>query len=213
MSHFIVFKEKCDTIISCIYIKNLNLMEKLLKKFDFDFEEISKDFQINVKREIRYLQKKFKTLFSEEVFDKIINTLTGFDEYQDFIDHLQDFFIDLTRLQMILKTNPNPNTFGSLILYDYIFSKDCFEMYNTMLFQNVTKLFLIFATIKPKRIDEIFIAFCKVFVDDKNFVTHALVSSLLKNTHVFFEMQYPEYKLSELFKKEFLLLEESSIKE
>jgi hypothetical protein len=188
-------------------------MEKLLTKFDFDFKEISKDSQISIQREIRYLQKKFKTLFSEEVFDKIINTLTGFDEYKDFIDHLQDFFIDLTRLQMILKTNPNPNTFGSLVLYDYIFSQNCFEMYNTLLFQNVTKLFLIFATMKPKRIDEIFIAFCKVFVDDKDFITHALVSLLLKNTHIFFEMQYPEYRLSELFKKEFSLLEESSIGE
>jgi hypothetical protein len=187
-------------------------MEKLLTKFDFDFKEISKDSQISIQREIRYLQKKFKTLFSEEVFDKIINTLTGFDEYKDFIDHLQDFFIDLTRLQMILKTNPNPNTFGSLVLYDYIFSQNCFEMYNTLLFQNVTKLFLIFATMKPKRIDEIFIAFCKVFVDDKDFITHALVSLLLKNTHIFFEMQYPEYRLSELFKKEFSLLEESPIK-
>jgi hypothetical protein len=86
-------------------------------------------------------------------------------------------------------------------------------MYNTLLFQNVTKLFLIFATMKPKRIDEIFIAFCKVFVDDKDFITHALVSLLLKNTHIFFEMQYPEYRLSELFKKEFSLLEESPIGE
>ena len=188
-------------------------MEKLLERFDFNFDEISEDSRMSVKREIRYLKKKFKTLFSEEVFDKIINTLTGSGEYQDFIDHLQNFFIELTRLQMILKTNPNPSAFGSLVLYDYIFSKDCFEMYNTMLFQNVTKLFLVFATIKPKRIDEIFIAFCKVFADDKNFITHALVASLLKNTHVFFAIQYPEYKLSELFKKEFSLLEESSTKE
>lgn len=187
-------------------------MEKLLQRFDFNIEELSQDAQISVRKEIKYLQRKFKKLFSNETFDEILNTLSGLGEYKDFLDTMEDFFVDMTRLQIILKTQPNPKTFGSLVMFDYLFSKDCFEIYHSLLFQNVNKLFMVFATLKPKRINQIFIAFCKVFTDDKDFVTHALVSSLLQHTHVCLQTQYSEYQLSELFKKEFSLMEENATK-
>jgi hypothetical protein len=180
-------------------------MEKLLLEFDFDLFDFSEDTKLNIHREIKYLEKKFKNLFSEKNFDEIIYKLAGIDEHSAFINSLKDFFLEMTRLQIIYKTNPEPTVFLDFVFSDYIFSKECSEMYYALLFQNITRLFLIFATHKPKKIHEIFLAFCKVFSDDEKLLNNILVKTLLQKTKIFFEMQYPEYKISEL-------LEESLIK-
>jgi hypothetical protein len=180
-------------------------MEKLLLQFDFELSDFSEDIKINIQREVKYLEKKFKNLFSEKNFDEIIDTLTGVGEYQSFIGALKDFFIEMTRLQIIYKTNPEPTVFCDFVFSDYIFSKECNELYYALLFQNVTRLFLIFATHKPKKIHEIFLAFCGVFSDDEKLLSNILVKTLLHRMKLYFEIQYPEYKISEL-------LEESLIK-
>lgn len=180
-------------------------MEKLLLQFDFDIVDFPEETQRAIQKEKIYLEKKFKSIFSEKNFDEIIETLTGIGEYEFFIKALKDFFIEMTRLQIIYKTNLEPTVFCDFVFSDYIFSKECNEMYYALLFQNVTRLFLIFATHKPKKNHEIFLAFCKVFSDDEKLLSNILVKTLLQKTKLYFEMQYPEYKVSEL-------LEESLIK-
>jgi hypothetical protein len=176
-------------------------MENLLRKFDFDIEELPANMQRYTRREISFLERKFINLFSQEKVKDICDTLSGIGEYQEFIDHIIHLFIELTRLQVILKTNSQPTSFLNLVFADYLFTNEFNDIYYSAIFQNVTKLFLIFAVDKPKKMNEIFLSFCRVFSEDVEFLKNIMTKTLIQQNKVFLEMQYPEYKISRLLEE------------
>lgn len=176
-------------------------MEKLLKEFDFDITVFGEDQTPYIYYEIAFLKKKFTKLFSEEKFQEVIDTLTGKDEYADFIETIKNFFLEMIRFQVIIKKDPKPEIFCDMIFSEYILSPKYIQLFNGLLFTNITKLFLIFATARPKTIHEIFYAFCSVFAGNPEFLRNPLVKSYLDIKRIFLETHYPEYKIAEMLKE------------
>ena len=68
-------------------------MEKILYRFDFDFQDLPNVEQRYLQKEIVFFEKKLKSLIAPNKLEEIVNVLTGDGEYKKFIDDLIDLLL------------------------------------------------------------------------------------------------------------------------